>query len=265
MTESEKITRLEEIVREIDTNLVSEDNGSNLHKWKRALLYKEARAINISDKIYGSWLKTYSTTGGRLDSPNVRSKLLSCAKILTEEQFVRMGYARAAELMHKGAWALYPQQMKALADKAHLYSKPDVKNWVKSINSGEYFVEPEVTPKNVFQKLDDAEIRIGILEGTYEFSDIEFFNPEFIDNQIAKLRSSERYAHLLFKFPIDTVDISVDQISESYRRLSMKYHPDRRDGSEKIMTLINSLRSMFLNREKCQRMVSEQAARMKPS
>lgn len=253
MTSRDK-EKLDGIAKQIQDNLIAEESNVNESKWARACLYSEARAIFPSDPQFGKWIKSYSAGAGRQETTGVISKLMMCHRLLTKEQFVAMGYTKAAELMNKSMWKNHEAQMEHLVTVAHQYSQRELRELVKGIKNGIPVITPPPPPKTaeelleeVNKKLDQANIVIGILRGEYVHSDESFFHPDehLRQMQIDELNKGSKYSCLFFGIT-KASEVTEEIVKAGYRRLSKQYHPDR-GGSQEIMTLINKLNDHFGN------------------
>lgn len=236
--------RLEELAIRINENLVQEANSSNELKWERALLYSEARSFFKSDKLFGQWRESYCTVNGALEHRNVASKLIMSTVFLTKEQFIKMGYGNAAELMVKTAWKSFEPQMKELANHAHDYSQRKLRDAVQAVKVGVVNVYPEPTLPSPVDRIAQLKTELEILQHTYTHPET-FFHPEkyFSDLQKAELNKGNKYCLVFFGLPSTFTE---EQLSSAYRALSLRYHPDR-VGSGEVMVLINRLRDHLRN------------------
>ncbi|MGL4518215.1 MAG: J domain-containing protein [Phocaeicola sp.] len=254
MTNQDKGDRLTSLMSSIIANIKNEEVNNNEHKWERAGFYQELRAMFPSNVLFGNWLKSSIDSpasqqiGESIDARQTITKMIACRECLTKEQFIFIGYTKAAELTSKYCWEAHPEQMTALVEQTHTMSKTVIRSWVKRIKEGEHFVAPPPRPKSTEEKLEEALITIGILKETYVFSEEEFFHPDFKAAQIEQLEKCGAYASLFFGLPSNIVSHSPQEISSAYRRLSRKYHPDRHNQDESAMVVVNRINDFFRSR-----------------
>lgn len=139
---------LDALAEQIKDSLHTEAHNANAGKWRRAQLYAAARRHFRSDAKFGQWLKDTFTDppAGHKDSRQVINYLLACLEYLSEDEFMRLGYTKSAELMHKTMWRDYPEQMGELARIGHEFTKEQIRQRVKDIKEGRTTQAPVPVP-----------------------------------------------------------------------------------------------------------------------
>lgn len=106
----EKSTALTTIARKIEELLLVEQDGSSASRWKRGLLYKEARELFPSNQEFGNWCNRTNAEGegscdiARIDDSATINRLMRCVEYLDEDQFFNLKYSRAVEVVPRWLW-----------------------------------------------------------------------------------------------------------------------------------------------------------------
>lgn len=106
----EQSTALITIARKIEELLIVEQDGSSASRWKRGLLYKEARGLFPSNQEFGTWCNRTngnddsSCDVARMDDTATINRLMRCVEFLDEDQFYNLKYSRAVEVVPRWLW-----------------------------------------------------------------------------------------------------------------------------------------------------------------
>lgn len=242
--------RIASLGSSIVQNLRTEAQAGNKAKWDRGMLYLEARQFFASDKLFGQWAQSYSEVdfGVEIDTSAVRGKLMMCCRLLSEDQFLEMGTGKAFELAKKNLWDRFPDQAQYLVSVAHAHGQRALRDMVKRVMAGERFVEPPPPELTLAEQVVQLTALLSVERGKYRFSEDEFFSPDPVvqARQLELLPHGNDYAQ--FFFGIADINVATpEEINETYRTLSRKYHPDRKGGSDVLMAAVNEVRESLLS------------------
>lgn len=247
---------LNTLVLQLHANLKDAANSANEYKWQRGLLYAEAKEHFKATKDFGNWLdEAFKGHSIQPDAKSVRANLMAITQYLSKEEFLALGYTKAAELMNKTLWKKHPSRMSLLATRAVTMSQRDIRQAIKNIKDevamGTYSAEPKSPIEQMAAmqaELERYRILESIRNSEYSGSD-KFLSdvPEYRQAQYTQLQDCPKYALAFFGLAgLSVSEITEDVVKKAYRKLANQYHPDK-GGLDSDMVIIKNTATFIID------------------